>query len=121
MSNSSYHGIDIPVHDIEVARGSAIQPLEMTCKDDAGNPVDLTGWTARAQVRKSYGSALLIDMNPVISDPVNGKVFLDVSGAETSTVPQGSYKWDLVLVDNLGEIRGVFIRGKFIVFDKITQ
>ena len=43
------------VYDIHIDQG-ANWSLSLTWKDDAGTPINLTGYTARMQIRKSYDS-----------------------------------------------------------------
>ncbi len=107
--------------DITVARKTAIQPFQLICKDTNGAVVDLTNWSVYAEVRKSSGSEVLIDMEPTITDAVNGVIsFTNVDGAKTD-IDSGTYYWDMVLEDATPKKLGVFIAGKFRVYDKITD
>ena len=66
-----------------------------TCKDDAGAVVDLTGYTARAQVRLTpTATTEILDLAPTIPTPANGIISVGVS---TTGISPGIYYWDLVL------------------------
>jgi len=66
-----------------------------TCKDDAGAVVDLTGYTARAQVRPTPTSTTeTLDLAPTIPTPANGIISVSV---ETVGIDPGIYYWDIVL------------------------
>ena len=111
----------IPVLDLSVARKTSMVPFQAICRDKQGDPVDLTGWTAEAEVRRGAGQSVILDMSPTISDPTNGVIqFVNVNQNVTD-VKAGSYFWDLVLRDAAGNAKGVFITGKFVVYDKITD
>lgn len=66
-----------------------------TCLNTEREPVDITGYTARAQVRLSPTSPVVVlDLAPTIPTPVNGVISIEV---ETFNVPAGIFYWDLVL------------------------
>tara|TARA_R110000822_G_scaffold4466_2_gene19187 strand:- start:769 stop:1095 length:327 start_codon:yes stop_codon:yes gene_type:complete len=65
------------------------------CLDVAGSPVDLTGYTARAQVRWTpTATAEILDLAPAIPTPANGIISVSV---DTTGIDPGIYYWDIVL------------------------
>lgn len=88
------------------------------------HPVDLTGYTAEAEVRRTENpeAEVYINLNPSVSDPPNGEITLPAILTATTKALEftGDFKWDLVLT-NAGERVGVFIKGPFTVSDNITQ
>lgn len=66
-----------------------------------GNPIDLTGWSFRAHVRRSPGSGrLLLDC-----DPLNGRLVVDVAAGlvsislavdDVDALGAGEFSWDLL-------------------------
>ncbi len=84
--------------------------------------VDLTGFTAQAQVRRTVEATdITIDLNPSVTDPTNGEITIPgISSDDTHYDFTGTFYWDLVLASS-GERVGVFVKGPFVVSDNITQ
>ena len=69
-----------------------------TCKDSAGAVVNLTGYSARSQMRTSVSSSTVtLDLSPTISAPATGVINITVTDETTDTLEAGTYYWDLVL------------------------
>jgi len=80
------------------AYSGATLSLSFTCKDSNGDPVDLTGYTARAEVRPTVSSDVLtLDLAPTIPTPEDGVIVVSVDDATTATIDAGAYVWGLVL------------------------
>lgn len=80
------------------AFSGATLSLSFTCKDEEGDPVDLTGYTARAEVRPTVSSeTLTLDLAPTIPTPANGVISVEIDDATTTTIEPGAYVWGLVL------------------------
>jgi hypothetical protein len=81
------------------AYSGATLSLSFTCKDEDGDPVDLAGYTARAEVRETVSSdEVVLDLAPTIPTPANGVISIEVADTVTAAIPAGSYVWGLVLV-----------------------
>lgn len=65
--------------------------------DDTGVPNNLTGYTARAQMRKSYYSANSISFTSTVTDAANGEISLSMTAANTSNVKPGRYVYDVTV------------------------
>jgi len=69
-----------------------------TCKDAAGDVVDLTGYTARAMLRPSVASdTLTLNMAPTIPSPTNGVVSITIADETTATIDAATYHFDVLL------------------------
>lgn len=87
------------------AYSGATLSLSFTCKDDAGDPVDLTGYTARAEVRPTISSdEVTLDLSPTIPTPANGVILVSVPDELTAAVAPASYVWGLVLETPAGGV-----------------
>lgn len=78
--------------------------------NDSGVPNDLTGYTARAQMRKSYYSANSTTFSSNITDAANGEITLSMTAANTSNVKPGRYVYDVTVgigVDVLRIVEGI--------------
>jgi hypothetical protein len=74
--------------DLIMEKGSDWYVLLTTNQAD-GTPMDLTGWLARCQIRKTASSVSPIVAVPIasIDNPLDGEVVLTLTAAETATIP----------------------------------
>ena len=109
-------------YDIEAEQGATFHRV-MTWSIDS-EPVDLTGWTARMQVRKT---AKATDTFLSLNNGALGGITLDAVGGVTirveaevlSTVPAGSWVYDLEL-DSGSEVTRL-LGGAFEVSAEVTR
>ncbi len=87
------------------------------------NPVDLTGFTPTAEVRRTSTSNVTLDLNPSVTDPTNGEITIPgISSDDTQDFDfVGTFNWDLVLKDGGGNRVMVALKGPFVVTDNITH
>ena len=83
-----------------------------------GQPVDLTGITAKAQIRPEENSTTLIAEFAVTIDAEAGKISLGLTDTVTAAIRDGVYFWDLKAVSD-SAVR-YWVRGKFIVSGRVT-
>ncbi len=94
--------------------------FQINWTDSAGTPIDLTGYSAKMQVRSSVNS-----VNPlmtlstsngqiIIPTPSNGQIFLSVSSTETAELPAGNYVYDLQMTNGSGG-KDYLIQGKVVI------
>jgi len=91
-------------------------------RDKNKRPVNLTGYTAKMQVRSSAGSPTVIlelsTTNGRISLPGSGAIELTIASNDTETITSGVYDLKLYAPDGK-EIR--FIEGKLTVTPGVTK
>ncbi len=89
----------------------------------SNNPVDLTGYTTEAQVRRNPRSAMLIDLAPTVTDAANGEVTIPAIPTSVTTLYTsfGVFYWDFILKNSMNERLGPFVAGSFTISDSITQ
>jgi len=63
--------------DILIQRGSTYRKV-FQLQQTSGAPVDLLGSSIRAKLRKSFESAVTLDLHASIIDPVNGKCSIEL-------------------------------------------
>lgn len=94
-----------------------------------GDPIDLTGSTAKAQIRSTASDAsVLAEFTCIISEtqdigsPTRGVVTISLSNIQTTAlaVPQTAYEWDVQLTDSGGHIQ-TYLRGKVTVQAEVTR
>lgn len=94
----------LPVrYPLRIRQGSRVA-LVFTCYDDAGDPMwDLTGYDARAQVRRTDDAPdvlleLTVDNGRIVLGDDAGTVTLEVDATVTAALEPGPAVWDLELV-----------------------
>ena len=77
-------------YDINVTQGSTLD-LRFTVNDSAGNPINLSGYSARGVVKFSYGTgSVLLDLSPIVRSGHVGDTTLGASGYLDVFVRPGS-------------------------------
>lgn len=87
--------------------------------DEAPRPKDLTGYTAAAQIRRSAESSVLAQFSAVISDPVGGKISLELSAPSTANLA-GDAVWDVTTTSPDGVVR-TWLTGTVHVIPRVTR
>jgi hypothetical protein len=76
----------------------------VTITDEEGNALDLTNYSAQAQLRKTYDSLTSVDFSTTIAaDPLSGLISLELTAAQTAALEAGRYVYDLVITSNGGQ------------------
>ena len=78
-------------------------------KDSDGNAVNLSGFTARSQIRASYTATNTIlsatsAAGTLTITPATGTISFNVPAATTAALAPGNYVWDLEIVDSSGVV-----------------
>lgn len=110
--------------NITIYRGITFDSFIVKCyEDDALTiPKDITGWTPWAEIRTEPDEALILNLNPFISNAAIGEVTIPaVPDEQTILLTDGKNKWDFTMEDPGGDRRGPFVRGSAVIKSKITQ
>lgn len=65
-------------------------------------PVDLTGYSARGQIRRSYSSLTSVAFSTSIQDPESGVIFVNLTPAQTGAMKPGRYVFDVEIYNTNG-------------------
>lgn len=89
-------------------------------------PIDLTGKTFKAEVRKRSGSASLLDLSDgfaVVGDAEDGVLGLTITAQQTHDLGPGVYCWDCFMTYTVVDYTYVQRRlgGEFVVKTSITD
>ena len=93
---------------------------QITVKDDQGIEQNLTGYTARSQMRKSYYATSKYDFTVVVSAPVIGLITMSMTAANTSNITPGRYVYDVEIENNSGDVTRIF-EGIVTVLPNVTR
>lgn len=88
--------------------------------DANGDPVDLTGYTARSQMRKSYDSVSYVTLNANVSDAAGGEITLSLPSERTANIKYGRYLYDVEVVLNSNVITRI-VEGIVTVMPEVTK
>lgn len=73
----------------------------ITLDDVDGTPFDLTDYTSKSQIRKSYYSAnATAEFIISITNPTTGIIGLNLESANTANMAPGRYVYDVVIKNN---------------------
>lgn len=88
--------------------------------DTSDNIINLNGYTAAAQIRKTYGSTTIAETFGTSITASTGKVTLTLTDTQTTGLKAGRYVYDLVITDNSG-VKTRVIEGQAIITPGVTR
>jgi hypothetical protein len=115
--------------DLLVKQGSTLGPFTVTLANPDTAPVDLTGATLRAHLRKkALDSAKVAQFDVVVTDAAAGKFQFGMTDEATAAIPAGEtlkdvasvYVWDMELEDASGRVLPLYY-GDVKVFREVTR
>lgn len=110
------------VYNFTLDQGSVFY-INMLYQDPNGDPIDLTGMTARMQLRRTYNTpaelTLTSPSNGIVITPLIGKIAVTITDEQTGALGSGFYLYDLEL-NNAGVIDRI-IQGTLTVSAQVTQ
>jgi hypothetical protein len=93
----------------------------ITLDDIDGLPFDLTGVTAKSQIRKSYYSANTTAQFVVtINTPTDGTILLSLNSNTTANIAAGRYVYDVAIKDTANTVTRV-LEGIVNVIPQVTK
>ena len=107
-------------YPLTIEQGSTFQK-QFRWKVD-GQVMNLTGYTAKMQLKKNYGGAAAFELSTtnsrILLGGAGGTVSLELAPQETAGLPAGNYVYDLELT--LGSVVRKLIRGTVVVVPEAT-
>ena len=89
--------------------------------DTDGDTIDLTGYSAAGQIRKTYSSSTAVDFTVTIADPAtSGVLNIGLSNAQTNQMKAGRYVYDVEITSSGGTKTRV-LEGQFEITPGVTQ
>lgn len=112
----------LPIYDFKILQGETFNRVT-TWLDANNTPIDLTGWEARMQLRRTIASptiefSLTTDNGRLSLGGVNGTVTMAISAIDTATL-SGRYFYDLELVNGAQVVR--YLQGKIDINPEVTR
>ena len=99
--------------------------LEVVYKNEAGTPINLTGYTAALQIRQNYyDTTALITLtspsNGIVITGATGKINITMTNVQTGGLDEGFYVYDLEITSSGGIVTRL-IQGQFTVSPEVTR
>lgn len=89
--------------------------------DSTGSERDLTGYTARAQLRRSYASVSNVEFVVSIQAPTTGEILMSLPHERTANLKYGRYVYDVELVNNDNTLVERLVEGTVTVHPEVTR
>jgi hypothetical protein len=107
-------------YEITIDQGCSFA-MTIELKDYFNNePLDLTFYSARSQLRKNHNSSEGTNFDVSISDASNGVISLSMTSSDTSDLKPGRYVYDLEIEDEDNFVTRV-IQGVAVVSPEVTR
>jgi hypothetical protein len=106
--------------EIQIEAGATFS-TEITVNDASGFPKNLTGYTVRSQMRKSYYSTTFFEFIMTVVSALDGIVTMEMNAETTSEIRAGRYVYDVEIVeDATNEVTRIF-EGIITVLPNVTR
>lgn len=93
----------------------------VTVNDTQGDSVNLTTYSASAQLRKSYYSSSANTLTATITGNANGQITLSMTAANTAALTPGRYVYDLVITNSTDNSVTRVVEGTAVVLPSVTR
>ena len=89
--------------------------------DSDGDNIDLSGYTAAGQIRKTYSSSTAVDFTVSVATPASAGVLnISLTSTQTSAMKAGRYVYDIEITNAGGTVTRV-LEGQVEVTPGVTQ
>jgi hypothetical protein len=111
-------------YDITIYQGATFSQ-QFTWKDQAGTPINLTGYTARMMARTSIDApAAFLTLNTanggIALGGAAGTITLNLSDAQTAAISVMQGVYDLELIDSLAKVIRL-LEGSVVISPEVTR
>lgn len=93
---------------------------EVDVTDSEGNILDLDGYSAAAQMRKTYSSSTATNFTATIASASEGTVSISLTPTQTNALKAGRYVYDVEITDAGGIVTRV-VEGQIEVTPGVTR
>lgn len=90
------------VHNLTILGGADFNQ-EYDMLETGGEPINLTGYTGKSQIRKHKNSGTAVSFNVGFLDRVNGKINISIPSWTTSKLKEGRYVYDILFTSPGGK------------------
>ncbi len=106
--------------EITIEQGANLTST-ITVNDTQGDAVNLTTYSASAQLRKSYYSSSANTLTAIITGNANGEITLSMTASNTSNLTPGRYVYDLKITNSVDNSVTRVVEGTAVVLPSVTR
>lgn len=89
--------------------------------DSDGDNIDLSGYTAAGQIRKTYSSSTAVDFTVAVASPASAGILnISLSNTQTNAMKAGRYVYDIEIT-NSGGAKTRVLEGQVEITPGVTQ
>ena len=108
------------IYNLAIDQGTTFSAT-IQVNDDTGSDRNLTGFTGRSQLRRSYSPTSNVQFAVTIDNPSNGEVVISLTSAKTANLKYGRYVYDIELVEtSTGNVERI-LEGIVTVYPEVTK
>jgi len=107
------------IHDLTIEKGITFD-ISITLKDSSNSALDVTNYTFKAEVRRKAETDLEKAFTVTKTNASSGVIELAMTAANTSALPKGNLKYDLIAQTGSGKVLRL-LTGKVTVIETITN
>ncbi len=93
--------------------------LSITVSDQNGDVKDLTDYTVRGQLRKSYYSSTSTSFTASATSPTDGEITISLTATQTSALKAGRYVYDIEIESDEETLR--VLEGIVVINPEVTR
>jgi len=105
-------------YNITLDQGSTFV-LQVTLEQPAGTPINLSGYTVRSQIRKSYSDTLIGAFTCALVTPASGIFQMALTATQTKLLTEAEYVYDVEI--SIGSTVTRVLEGIIYVSPEVTQ
>ena len=106
--------------EITIEQGANLTST-VTVNDTQGDSVNLSTYSASAQLRKSYYSSSANTLTATITGNANGQITLSMTAANTANLTPGRYVYDLIIRNSTDNSVTRVVEGTAVVLPSVTR
>ena len=106
--------------EITIEQGANLTST-VTVTDTQGDAVNLTTYSASAQLRKSYYSTSANTLTAIITGNANGQITLSMTAANTANLTPGRYVYDLIITNSTDNSVTRVVEGTAVILPSVTR
>jgi hypothetical protein len=107
------------VSNLAIDQGTTYS-VTITVTDDTGSARNLTNYTTRAQMRRSYYTSANTAFTANVANAADGTITLDLTATQTSALKAGRYVYDVELVSNTSTVERI-VEGIVTIYPEATK
>ena len=106
--------------EITIEQGANLTST-VNVNDTQGDAINLSTYSASAQLRKSYYSSTANTLSAIITGVANGQITLSMTAANTANLTPGRYVYDLKITNSVDNSVTRVIEGTATVLPSVTR